>query len=1327
MASLGEPIEEKGPTLGPPVEEPKGGPTLGPPVEDAVHHSAMVERMLHGDQMMRIVKAVGSGAKEGFGSPDYGAQLFRSMVGPGELPSERPVKGSMDALSVAGEYLLKVGAGAADLTQRGLTAGLYGIGAGTKQQLEDWGMAQGDANRAGNELMNLIGYQMTKAANHPAPIQRMRVTRDAEGTVRMEPVGSVPVKADFDKAAENIHSMVPERATMEAELARLNQLAVDHLPQALRQGGEAARTQAGLAAATSELERALKGPFTKADPVDVGDKLRALHEQYGYHPNEILADAANDPVLARDLASDNPLLPERYTGINPEKMKADQLATDAAAREQKAAPAIDGISPEFNQALKERVSWPKTPEVKSFVTDLHEPTPSMQFGIHVGMLFDRMGWNIPEMIHNLQMQTTPMANRLTGFNQRAAAKDFANTIRVARYDGHMIDYHLTNEFTPEARKRMFEAIDKEDAAKMAGKPLSSDGKTPPPAAGMVRVYHGGEPNGEPGPRWFTTDRKYAQGYADKNPGNKVSYLDLPEDHPMLRPEYPEQGVKQGFTFAKELPEAEAAKRRVIDQEATGGMASLDPRERAVANALRRRMAETYKEAGDLKMHGDKNPREFYVPRMLESTREATAPGVTSLDQLGRNLRTSTSNLRRRKYDTSEQTEAAAKAVLGDDAFLVRDIRTLNLANSRLQEAVAGKRLINAVKDLSKDAGENTVVTSVPEGKAKDYFTIDHPSFRQVKPDVQRGPDGKWVRMENADGTPRWANEQLHVSRDFEGPLRAVLSQPEGALYRGMIALKAKAMAVIMVSPLLHNAVIYGRALPAVNGNPLAAFRLYWDGNKVKWDAPTMREAIQNGFVPIGKNGLSLDLKSITGADALEPGQSITAQLAAAIPGLWSREAGTAVKQRIDQFGNFWHNKMLWERVGDLQAGLYKRYLDDLVGRGFERDTASRMASHLANRYAGVLPQEAMSQNARKLANVALFSRSYTLGNIGSMKDMFTGLPRDVLAQIERDRGLSEVAKIRSYGQKKAFAIVTMDMALFYAGNAVLQSTIQTLKSDKDWPEALKDEYQGYVDRFQKAMKHIPENPFSIIGLPQALSPTSENEPGKEGRVFTGLNSDGTGVYVKNPVGKTGEDMLGWLTQFSTTGYNKLNPVGVRPTMDVLHNQDYAGHHVYNPYAELPKEHIANAAKIAWYMMKSAVVPDYMLATVDLVKGEMKGNITPDEVKMDALQMIGPMAGLMFSKGFPGGPAQGFLAQAKKMEKEGVANVMQDVRTHIRRGEMDEARELMTGAKMDARYQQYVVETTLNPGNVRKAMTKFMTTLTPEEREKVDKAREKFGQ
>lgn len=104
---------------------------------------------------------------------------------------------------------------------------------------------------------------------------------------------------------------------------------------------------------------------------------------------------------------------------------------------------------------------------------------------------------------------------------------------------------------------------------MAGYTGSHVGKTPPPAAGHTRWYHGGSPEGVTGPLWFTADLRDAQGWASRGQGMKVWYVDVPNG---------EKGIDWGdvangvlMPTRQELPAGVASHRQELD-------ASLTPEE-----------------------------------------------------------------------------------------------------------------------------------------------------------------------------------------------------------------------------------------------------------------------------------------------------------------------------------------------------------------------------------------------------------------------------------------------------------------------------------------------------------------------------------------------------------------------------------------------------------------------------------------------------------------------------------------------------------------------------------------------------------------------------
>lgn len=92
---------------------------------------------------------------------------------------------------------------------------------------------------------------------------------------------------------------------------------------------------------------------------------------------------------------------------------------------------------------------------------------------------------------------------------------------------------------------------------------------PPPASDMVRMYHGGEDYAG-GPRWFSSDLAYAEGYAKKDGRTtaQVYYVDVPETHPIFVADYADQTVRHGFTVNAELPEEFASQMRPVRAQAT---------------------------------------------------------------------------------------------------------------------------------------------------------------------------------------------------------------------------------------------------------------------------------------------------------------------------------------------------------------------------------------------------------------------------------------------------------------------------------------------------------------------------------------------------------------------------------------------------------------------------------------------------------------------------------------------------------------------------------------------------------------------------------------
>jgi hypothetical protein len=767
-----------------------------------------------------------------------------------------------------------------------------------------------------------------------------------------------------------------------------------------------------------------------------------------------------------------------------------------------------------------------------------------------------------------------------------------------------------------------------------------------------------------------------------------------------------------------------------------GLATLTIEERTAVEDLQTRGQLAWARARDLGMvEGEGLPA--YTPRMVINIAAATSrDAALPLNSIGRNLRTKTAQLLRRRYMTAEETEAAAQEAVGEGATIARDIRALPLATATLEDAIAGRTLVNAIKEAGKRTGDETV--SVGSKPGKEWFTIDHPALKTWRPKLEYKPNGEPAlegnmlkTVKDEEGHTVFEQVPIYIRGDFEGPLRAVLTKPSGPIYGGFMALKGKTMGLIMNSPMIHNAVEWGRALPAMPGK-VATFKVYFEGNRAKNDIPTMREAIDSGLVPIGKRFFNQDITSIMEEPNLAPGRSLTAKVLGAVPGLFDEGAAAAVKRAVDKAGDFWHNTMLWDRVADLQMGLYTNFQSDLLAKGVDRQTASRMAAHWANRYAGALPEEAMSANARKIANVFLFSRSFTLGNLGAMKDMLTGLPKDVIAQIERDAGfragaISEAGELtgpeaaaasysKTLARRKAMAIVGLDIALMYAGNSILQNAMNVMVGDS----TLEKEFHGYAQRLKDKLQSIKEHPLELLqpfNFFHDLSATSENEPGKGDRIKIGYAADGTAIYARNPAGKIGEEFEGYLTGPLDMIRRKLGTIA-RPGWQIMSNDAGFGRKIYDPNADTPAKYIKNMALIAGHLMKSQFPEGQLSAGADLVKGE-------GDPKVNALQAFGPIAGVTFSKGAPGGPAVGEMYRAREIHQFPIDQALPDIRRQIQRGDLAGAQERMTELKIPPGLQRFYIRTSLNPSTRLSGRTlrDFYLYATPEQKARMENARQ----
>ncbi len=750
-----------------------------------------------------------------------------------------------------------------------------------------------------------------------------------------------------------------------------------------------------------------------------------------------------------------------------------------------------------------------------------------------------------------------------------------------------------------------------------------------------------------------------------------------------------------------------------------GLGRLNQKERAVVETFHAYGEELISRAKENGMfEGEGVP--YWTPRMAVMVGESgeysrvkpSGEGGGSSD--GRNITTSASSLKQRKYLTSAETEAAMKARFdeGDkNAQLVRNIRTMPMAMARLERAIAGRELINQIKALGQASGKDTVLTGAPV-PGDGFFTINHPAFKTWRPDFKDGEIRK-----DADGNPVMVQVPLKISDEFKGPLKAVMSVKPGQIYSGLMMLKSKTMGLIMYSPIIHNAVEWGRAIPAMDtkGKLSLGIYTYVIGNRAKNNTAILYEAIDHGLVPIGGRGANLDITGIMDDPSLEHGKSWTAKVLAAPVALISEKGADNVKKAVDAAGKFWHETLLWDRVADLQMGLYISMKTSMINKGLPESDASYIAAHFANRYAGALPRESMSEGARKILNLSLFSRSFTMGNLGAMKDMIAGLPKDVQSQIKLSGGELALQAAQSAAKKKAIATFAIDIGLMYAGNSLLQDWLEREKINgwKGWLGAYADRGGALFDKLRKDPTAVLAHPFNSL---ESLSSTGSNEPGKEERIKWGEDSTGTEIYVRLPTGKIGEEFAHY-SDFPSGTMKQVKAkfsTFLRPLYETITNDKGVGQKVYDDSKDASAA--KNVGKVVFNFMKAQIPSDQIAAAYDLSTGH------GDD--MDIKKIIWPLVGLTFSKGAPGGQAVGEMYQESRDHQDNVTNIMPDVKRAIKLGDEDKALDLMESVNMTPREITTTMNHIENPESrlSKSAMLNFNKHATEEQKDRMAAAR-----
>jgi hypothetical protein len=127
------------------------------------------------------------------------------------------------------------------------------------------------------------------------------------------------------------------------------------------------------------------------------------------------------------------------------------------------------------------------------------------------------------------------------------------------------------------------------------------------------------------------------------------------------------------------------------------------------------------------------------------------------------------------------------------------------------------------------------------------------------------------------------------------------------------------MSAIMFSPLIHNMVIWGRAL-AYSPTKVGSTYLYWKGAALSNDNEFVRQAVKDGVVPIGFNKTTaMDATDLAGrveklgrwGDPNESWVSLSMQKA----GNWIHAGlGDKTKAGSTPPATSWHHTLLWKQI-----------------------------------------------------------------------------------------------------------------------------------------------------------------------------------------------------------------------------------------------------------------------------------------------------------------------------------------------------------------------------------------------------------------------------
>jgi hypothetical protein len=288
----------------------------------------------------------------------------------------------------------------------------------------------------------------------------------------------------------------------------------------------------------------------------------------------------------------------------------------------------------------------------------------------------------------------------------------------------------------------------------------------------------------------------------------------------------------------------------------------------------------------------------------------------------------------------------------------------------------------------------------------------------------------------------------------------------------------------------------------------------------------------------------------------------------------------------------------------------------------------------------------------------------------------------------------------------------LSAGLYYVGNALFQHAFNIFGRDSTADEEL----TGYARRYQDLMKDVEQDPFELRHAISRLSPTYDNEPAKSDRIHIGYDKDGTAIYARNPSGKFGEEMIGYLTHPMKMLRAKFSPLA-GGLLDILENDKGFGRKIYDEHDTTLGGDAATAFAVGKHLVMKHLPEGQMMAAVDLLRGD--GDPTTNK-----LRLLGPVFGFTASVGAPGGPARGEVFAAKEEFDARFNLAWPGIKKQAQRGDLEGARESLDRLGVPARMREGLIRNALNPADALRGGTlrNFYQSATPAQIERFERAR-----